>query len=773
MPISATRLSATDFAVATDLTARFVPGLRVCADCGQDGVLTGTVSASRYDAADALTTVTLTLDAGALTANLVSVAHGRVIPASLPRATSELFGAVRLASTEEALAGQDAFKAATPHGVLSLITMMVDSGALVRPFLLTPRHFGAQGNGVDDLAAIQAAIDYCGDTGRELLLDGHYHCNGGIVVANPISIRGMGQAGSKISLDIDNTEPGVSVLASNVTLHNITIEVTLSEDVMANRGDWGTCLTLGDFASTEEHQPVENINLENLRLVRSPVSQSGHAMVIVGRVRNVVGYNIEFSGGGSEAQHYSAMLLHWGYRGTTDADGVPTAIVETYHPSDISINGITVRDCIRTVYCSSVYNVAIAGIRQYGGYNVATIAVGDEGDFYACADDRGGKVCSNISIGDVIAWGISGTTEVNNVITVAGYGTSKVRVDTKTQNVFRNVAFRDWSVDADNSVEIFNVRNVVGDVAFLDWKSIGGFMADDATRINAGYFANCSGVFLIDNARIDGELNILDSDRVILTGGISNAGGTEPGNGCITITGRTFLSTLGADLAQGATSLVLSEGFYVVSGTSHVTDGATIKIGDTILYTANNKTYQVQATDYCDPGRTVVGITPAPVAAPAGASTELRKTARLFVERFVGESGRIGISAVSAVVRVRDSLFRAQGQYGMSVTDTELALDNVIFENGGQLRVSDSAVATRDLIVLPGGRVVARNCTFGQNASLIHTNVVTAAEAKGGALLDCVFKGTPISARTSFAVPTYGAFSLVRCVDATGAAVSS
>jgi hypothetical protein len=79
--LPATYVSATSFSVAGDLTADFVSGVRVLADCGVDGTPLGTVTAASYAAPN--TTVTVVLDSGALTANLTLAWHGNDIPASL------------------------------------------------------------------------------------------------------------------------------------------------------------------------------------------------------------------------------------------------------------------------------------------------------------------------------------------------------------------------------------------------------------------------------------------------------------------------------------------------------------------------------------------------------------------------------------------------------------------------------------------------------------------------------------------------------------------
>ncbi|NDY56767.1 LamG domain-containing protein [Desulfovibrio sulfodismutans] len=121
MAIAATYLSSTAFSVPGDLTAEFAPGARVLADCGADGLRYGTVVG--VSASGGATTVSLTLDAGTLTANLTGVRHGNDVPDSLcnhaaqhaaggrdplAAASTEAPGVAELATNAEGVAGTDA-----------------------------------------------------------------------------------------------------------------------------------------------------------------------------------------------------------------------------------------------------------------------------------------------------------------------------------------------------------------------------------------------------------------------------------------------------------------------------------------------------------------------------------------------------------------------------------------------------------------------------------------------------------------------------------------
>jgi hypothetical protein len=125
MAIAATYLSETSFSVPGDLTAEFATGARVLADCGADGLRYGTAVGAT--ASGGATTVSLTLDAGTLTANLTGVRHGNDVPDSLcnhaaqhaaggrdplAAASTDAPGVAELATNAEGVAGTDTARVA-------------------------------------------------------------------------------------------------------------------------------------------------------------------------------------------------------------------------------------------------------------------------------------------------------------------------------------------------------------------------------------------------------------------------------------------------------------------------------------------------------------------------------------------------------------------------------------------------------------------------------------------------------------------------------------
>lgn len=157
MPVAATYISATQFAVASDVTAKFVPGLRVCADCGDDDLRKGSVAGSIYDAATSRTLVTLELDAGVLTDGLTSVAHGYDTPDSLARATTDRHGAVRLATAAEAVDGTDTSTAVTPAGVAAALANTAGLSDLGAQVTAAAAQATLAASTANDAAAVAAA----------------------------------------------------------------------------------------------------------------------------------------------------------------------------------------------------------------------------------------------------------------------------------------------------------------------------------------------------------------------------------------------------------------------------------------------------------------------------------------------------------------------------------------------------------------------------------------------------------------------------------------
>ncbi len=109
----ATFLSSQSFSLAGDRSGEYLPGVRIKADCGGDGIKYGTVTQSAY--ADGLTTVVMTGDA--LTPNLGSVLHGNDAPESLCAHAGNHAAGARDAITPESIGAAASGRTVTGAGL--------------------------------------------------------------------------------------------------------------------------------------------------------------------------------------------------------------------------------------------------------------------------------------------------------------------------------------------------------------------------------------------------------------------------------------------------------------------------------------------------------------------------------------------------------------------------------------------------------------------------------------------------------------------------------
>jgi hypothetical protein len=130
----------------------------------------------------------------------------------------------------------------------------------------------------------------------------------------------------------------------------------------------------------------------------------------MGAVRRVRLLDIDVSGGGT------AVAVHWGAVG----ESVATIVGPSYHPHDLTVAGLTVRNAFEAFYLSSVYDVSVRDVTATNVEIGFRLLPGDNVDLYR---ERGevSDVSSRIEIADCrIGWcGLYG-------IRVAGWGRSEV-----------------------------------------------------------------------------------------------------------------------------------------------------------------------------------------------------------------------------------------------------------------------------------------------------------------------------------------------------------
>ncbi|WP_442579925.1 right-handed parallel beta-helix repeat-containing protein [Mesorhizobium sp. ASY16-5R] len=425
------------------------------------------------------------------------------------------------------------------------------SSANGRYFLLdenpaSPLMLGAVGDGeTDDAASVQATRDFCVAAGRPMLIDAYFAHVGKLVLDQPISIRGIGRGGCGLYLAINREIEGVNILASGVTIEDIEIRTHIPKSIQNGQGSYGTCITIGKVI----YEPVRKDGklvapelvtataLSRLKLTRAEGSAVGHAIACVGRISGVVGNDLLIEGASPKHPHGDAVLVHWGSSGEDfplEPDGTtvkplvmrrdPEAF--TYHPNNIRFENLRVRNTGRLTAISAAYAVQIGKVDYDGlddgvarnGAQLLDLVVGDDGDRYAHPDDQG-KVFSNISLTDVIAYNIAGSgINARALIDVSGFGTSKQANDPNTgaryleQPRWKNIEIANVLMESDlsDTTELINVRNFLGDITFRDVQAI--------AKVSQGGFSlqQCEGNLRFENCTVNGRTLINDCDGVAM-----------------------------------------------------------------------------------------------------------------------------------------------------------------------------------------------------------------------------------------------------------------
>ena len=307
-------------------------------------------------------------------------------------------------------------------------------------------HLDENGNlvGRYDTGALNACRDYCVTTGKTMLLTSAYRHEGAFLLDKPITIRGADRTNCGIYLDITPEVEGISIQGQHITCENFFIDVFSDEDIQNGQGNYATCITIGniyyplsleaapdpgesdrEFALRVSPPLASDIVLRDLWLRRRFLSGGGHAIAAVGRTSGVTIENIVCEGYDAKQSMGSFLLAHWGMSGLDfpkhERDYIRPFVLRknpyafSYHPNNIYVRNVRLRNTGRLFEHSASYNIHIDGVDMDGfddgwrvnGVQIVNMTTGDEADSFAHPDDKG-KVYSNIVVGNVVAWNIEG-----------------------------------------------------------------------------------------------------------------------------------------------------------------------------------------------------------------------------------------------------------------------------------------------------------------------------------------------------------------------------
>jgi hypothetical protein len=249
----------------------------------------------------------------------------------------------------------------------------------------------------------------------------------GCVVGAGRSLRGRDTV--LVASTTDPT-PLFRILGSGATIADLTFELPAA-DTGLHDGDQGTAVTIGQYLYPAATDWIDDVEVARVRLLRAGRC-AANSIAVMGAVRRVRLVDIDVSGGGT------AIAVHWGAVGQS----VATIVGPSYHPHDLNVAGLTVRDAFEAFYLSSVHDVSVRDVTAANVEIGFRLLPGDNVDHYH-EDGTTSQVSSRIDIADCrVGWcGLYG-------VRVAGWGRSEV--DHRVRRLdYRGVSIRNVRLHAE------------------------------------------------------------------------------------------------------------------------------------------------------------------------------------------------------------------------------------------------------------------------------------------------------------------------------------
>ncbi|GAA0798970.1 hypothetical protein [Spirilliplanes yamanashiensis] len=224
---------------------------------------------------------------------------------------------------------------------------------------------------------------------------------GGLRVPAGWTVRGPG---AWLDAAGPGDEPVLHVLGSDVVVEDVGVRPAPSEPG-EHGGDRGTGVTVGEYLYAAPPTWIAGVTLRRVR-VEAP-TRSANAVAVMGAVRGVTVDGADITGG------HTGVAVHWGAVG----GDVHTVRGPTYHPHDLTITGLRVRDAVEGFYLSSVHDAAVRGACLSGVDMGFRLLPGDNTARFA-----GPEVGRRITVEDVcVRW-----RGPRYAVRVAGWGRSEI-----------------------------------------------------------------------------------------------------------------------------------------------------------------------------------------------------------------------------------------------------------------------------------------------------------------------------------------------------------
>ncbi|KUL32384.1 right-handed parallel beta-helix repeat-containing protein [Actinoplanes awajinensis] len=257
--------------------------------------------------------------------------------------------------------------------------------------------------------------------GKLELPPGNHRLAEGLRVPGGWTVRGSSVADTWLISESRTGHPVLHVLGSDVAISDLGLRPAPA-DPGEHGGDRGTGLTIGEYLYAGTPEWISDVDVRRVHVDHGPL-RTANAIGVMGAVRAVTLHDVLITGG------YTGVAVHWGAAG---AD-VSSITGPTYHPHQLTVSDLRVRDAIEGFYLSSVHNVRVTGACLRDVEMGFRLLPGDNTNrFVSSSEDVGAR----IEVEDVcVRW-----TGPRYAVRIAGWGRSEV------DGVISVLAYRDSTV---------------------------------------------------------------------------------------------------------------------------------------------------------------------------------------------------------------------------------------------------------------------------------------------------------------------------------------
>lgn len=206
--------------------------------------------------------------------------------------------------------------------------------------------------------------------------------------------------------------PVLHVTGSDVSVRDLGLRPPPA-DPGEHGGDRGTGITIGDYLYPQSPAWISRVDVRRVHVSR-PGERNANCIAVMGAVREITLHDVTVHGG------YTGVAVHWGAVG----DDVSTIVGPTYHPHDLKVTDLRVRNAIEGFYLSSVHDASVVGACLRDVDFGFRLLPGDNTDRWAPStyDGSAPRIGSNIEIADAcVTW-----QGPQYGVRVAGWGRSEV-----------------------------------------------------------------------------------------------------------------------------------------------------------------------------------------------------------------------------------------------------------------------------------------------------------------------------------------------------------